>query len=191
MTRFDTFLAYAESHRGVVCAAAASLIAATIGLDFMLPQMSVGFLYLLPILISAAALNGTQIAAIALICAYLREAFDPSQGLAGRAGALLPVVLDPTHWAPGAGGRMLVTWTGFAMTGLVVTQLNQRRRLLAEHLKAQEEQIRRRQEAERQLRILIDTSPLAILTLDASGRALLANESAAQLLGFDGQRLQG
>src|SRR5262249_54889610 len=113
------------------------------------------------------------------------------QGLAGRAGALLPVVLDPTHWAPGAGGRMLVTWTGFAMTGLVVTQLNQRRRLLAEHLKAQEEQIRRRQEAERQLRILIDTSPLAILTLDASGRALLANESAAQLLGFDGQRLQG
>src|SRR5688572_12440236 len=164
VTRFDNFLAYAESHRTVVCAAALVQIVAIVYLEFALPHMSVGFLYLLPILISSAALNGPQISAIAVLCAYLRESFDPSQGLAGRAGALLPVVANPLHWAPGAGGRMLVTSIGFAMTGFVVTQLNHRRRLLAEHLRALEEQIRRRQEAERQLRILIETSPLAILT---------------------------
>jgi two-component system, LuxR family, sensor kinase FixL len=82
---------------------------------------------------------------------------------------------------------MLVTSIGFAMAGFVVTQLNHRRRLLSEHLKQLEEQVRRREEAERQLRVLIETSPLAILTLDSSGRTLLANQSAAQLLGFDGE----
>jgi PAS domain S-box-containing protein len=86
---------------------------------------------------------------------------------------------------------MLVTSIGFAMTGFVVSQLNHRRRFLADHLRQLEEQVRRRQEAERQLRVLIDTSPLAILTLDAAGRAVLANKSAAQLLGFDEERLQG
>ena len=35
------------------------------------------------------------------------------------------------------------------------------------------------------MRILIETSPLAILTLDHSGRVALANESARQLLGFE------
>jgi PAS domain S-box-containing protein len=191
MTRFDNFLAYVESHRLVVCGVAFFQIAAIVWLDFVLPHMSVGFLYLLPILISAAALNGTQIVGLAVLCAYLRESFDPSQGLAGQANTLLPVVANPLHWAPGASSRMLVTSIGFAMTGFAVTQLNHRRRLLAEHLKELEEQIRRRQEAERQLRILIETSPLAILTLDASGRAILANESATQLLGFDEEPLQG
>lgn len=191
MTRFDTFFAYVESHRLVVCGAALLQIAAIVWLDFELPHISVGFLYLLPIMIAAAALNGLQIACMALLCAYLREAFDPSQGLAGHANTLLPVVVNPLHWAPGASGRLLVSSIGFFMTGFVVKQLNQRRRLLAEHLKELEEQVLRRQEAERQLRILIDTSPLAILTLDRSGRAAMANESAAQLLGFDEEPLQG
>src|SRR5207249_4754745 len=48
----------------------------------------------------------------------------------------------------------------------------------AEHLKE-------RQEAETRLRVLIETSPLAILTLDRAGRIVLANESARQLLGLD------
>ena len=77
------------------------------------------------------------------------------------------------------------------MTGFFVAELNQRRRLLAEHLKERERQMRLRQEAEQQVRILIETSPLAILTLDQSGRVLLANESARQLLGFDDESLQG
>src|SRR5262245_33904551 len=107
MTRFDSFLAYAESHRVVVCGAAVLQIASIVWLDFILPpKVSVGFLLLFPILFSAAALNGPQIAALAVVCAYLREAFDPSQGPAGLARALLPVVPNPLDWAPGAGGRM-------------------------------------------------------------------------------------
>src|SRR6185295_15872346 len=47
-----------------------------------------------------------------------------------------------------------------------------------------------RLDAEHRLRVLIETSPLAILTLDQTGHVQLANESARQLLGFSGP-LQG
>ena len=77
------------------------------------------------------------------------------------------------------------------MTGFFVTELNQRRRNLADHLAERERQIRLRQEAEQQVRILIETSPLAILTLDQSGRIVLANESARELFGFEDESLQG
>jgi PAS domain S-box-containing protein len=173
MTRFDNFLAYAESNRLTVCGIAGALIALIAWADWMLPNISIGFLYLIPILLSAAALNGLQILVVAALCGLLREAFDPLQ------------------WAPGATGRLLVAAAGFAMTGFFVAELNQRRRLLAEHLGEREKQILLRREAEQQVRILIDTSPLAILTLDQAGRVLLANESARQLLGFEAEPLQG
>jgi PAS domain S-box-containing protein len=180
MNRLDKFLAYAESHRLRVCLLAAAMVAAIAWFDWLLPDVSVGFLYLFPVLLSAAALNGIQIIALAVGCAYLRESFDPLQG-----GADIPFVLNPLRWAPGATGRMLVVSTGFAMTGFFVSELNQRRRLLAEHL-------REREEDEQRVRILIETSPLAILTLDSKGRIELANQSARQLLAFEEEdALQG
>jgi PAS domain S-box-containing protein len=190
MTRFDNFLAYAESHRAVVLAIAALQIVIIVALDWVLPNTSVGYLYLFPVLVAASALTTTQIVVMSVVCAYLREAFDPLQ-MTALPGLSLPVVVNPADWAPGAGSRMMVASVGFAMTGFFITQLNQRRRMLYEHLRALEEQIRRRQDAERQVRILIDTSPLAILTLDSAGRTQLANESARQVLGFDNQPLQG
>ena len=80
---------------------------------------------------------------------------------------------------------------GYAMTGFAVTALNQRRRNLVNHLAERELQIRLRQEAEQQVRILIETSPLAILTLDQTGHVALANESARELFGFEDESLQG
>jgi PAS domain S-box-containing protein len=179
MNRLDSLLAYAESHRVRVCLLAGAMVGGIAWGDWLLPDISVGFLYLLPILLSAAALNSTQISALSLFCAYLRESFDPLQG-----GVQVPFVLNPLHWAPGAAGRMVVVAIGFAMTGFFVSELNQRRRLLAEHL-------REREEDEQRVRVLIETSPLAILTLDQSGRIVLANESARQLLAFEDEALQG
>ncbi len=184
MTQLDKFLAYAESHRLVVCGFAACAVCTVGWLDWQLPNTSVGFLYLIPVLFSAAALSGKQIVLLAVFCAYLREAFDPLQSMATTHGVTVPVVLNPLRWAPGASGRMTVVTIGFAMTGFFVSELNQRRRLLAEHLTE-------REEAEQQVRVLIETSPLAILTLDPSGRIQLANESARGLLGFDETPLQG
>ncbi|HEY7391074.1 MAG TPA: ATP-binding protein [Bryobacteraceae bacterium] len=54
-----------------------------------------------------------------------------------------------------------------------------------------ERQMKLRFDAEQQLRVVIETSPLAILTLDSEGRVLLINESAQHLLRLDDQPLTG
>lgn len=174
-----------------MCAVAALLIAMIAWGDWILPDISIGFLYLIPILLSAAALNKRQILAMAAFCGYFREAFDPLQMTVSKAGHQLRVEFDPALWVPGSTGRMLISVVGFAMAGFFVASVNQRRRMFSEHLQERERQIGLRLEAERQLRILIETSPLAILTLDHTGHVVLANESARQLLGFEDEPLQG
>src|SRR5579885_911226 len=191
MTRLDHFLAQIESRRLAVTAAALLLIVAIAWVYWLFPAVTFGYLYLIPILLAAAALNRIQILAMAILCAILREAFDPLQAQAESMGRQLLIGFDPWKWAPGSSGRVLGVTVGFAMTGYFVAEINRRRRLLEEHLNEREIQMRLRQEAELQVRILIDTSPLAILTLDESGRILLANESARQLLSFEDEPLQG
>ena len=173
MIRLDGFLEYAESHRVSVCLASAAMIAVIAWGDAHLPTMTIGFLYLIPILISAAALNGLQIVVLAAVCSVLREAFDPLQ------------------WSPGASGRILTALAGFAMAGFFAAELNQRRRLLQNHLREVEGEVRLRMDVESQLRTLIETSPLAILTIDSAGRVLLSNESARDLLNFGKDDLHG
>ena len=97
MTRLDRVLVYAESHRLAVCGMAAVMIASIAWADWKLPPVTIGYLYVLPVLLSAAALSGVQILILAVGCAILRELFDP-------AGV--------------SAGRLLVVTIGFAMTGL-------------------------------------------------------------------------
>ena len=157
MTRLDRLLAYAENHRLGVCGIAALMVAGIAYLDFRFFNVTIGYLYVLPILLSAAALNTLLIVAFAMCCAVLQQLFDP-------AGLTV--------------SRLVVVMLGFVMTGFFAAELNQRRRLLADHLQE-------RAEADIRLRVLIETSPLAILTLDQEGRIVLANESARELLGFE------
>jgi two-component system, LuxR family, sensor kinase FixL len=173
MTKLDQYLAYSESHRLTVCLTAALWISLIAWVDAITPDLSIGFLYLLPVLFSAAALNNPQILAVALLCGFLRKLFDPVGS------------------GPGAVERFAVAVASYAMSGFFVSALNQRRRLLAEHLAEREQQIRLRQEAEQQVRILIETSPLAILTLNHNGQIELANESARELFTFGEDALQG
>jgi PAS domain S-box-containing protein len=184
MTGLERFLAYSESHRAILRWIAGALVIAIAWLDWLSPETSLGYLYFAPMLLAAAALERLQILALAVVCAYLRQAFETP--VAERLwGAALWASLDPIPMVLHSYGRVSVAIAAFAMTGLFVAEMDNRRRLLAAHLKEREEQIRRRREAEMQVRILIETSPLAILTLDPAGRILLANESAARLLGFD------
>src|SRR5439155_14156332 len=101
MTRLDRLLAYAETHRLVVCAIAASMIAAIAWLDWQLSNVTIGYLYVLPVLLSAAALNSMLIVALAIACAVLQQLSDP-------AGV--------------SAGRLLVVMLGFAMTGFFAAE---------------------------------------------------------------------
>src|SRR5947208_2466478 len=104
MTRLDHYLAWAQTHRRAVCAIAAILIALIAWVDELLPTISIGFLYLIPVLLSAGVLNTTQILVLSVFCGILREIYDPIQ------------------WSPGAEGRLAVSIAGFAMTGFFVVQ---------------------------------------------------------------------
>ena len=173
MPGLDHILEYSESRRLTVCVIAGVLIAVIAVVDEKLTDAGIGFLYLFPILLAAPALKTWQILLMAALCGFLREAFEPMR------------------FALGTWGRLAVATAGFAMTGFFVTSLNLRRRALSQYMVERERQISLRQDAEQQVRILIDTSPLAILTLDHSGRVALANKSAHELLGSAEQTLQG
>jgi signal transduction histidine kinase len=188
MTGLDNFLAYSESHRLTVSCAAAGMIATIAWADWAIPNTSVGFLYLIPILICSAGLTRYEIFFMAAFCGWLREAGDPLQGAVGYRA---PFVLNPVHWVAGSYPRLIVAASGFATTGFFVGELNRRRRLLAAHLEEREQQEKLRREVELQVRMLIETSPLAILTLNPAGKVALANHSALQLLSFDAGQLQG
>ena len=182
MSKLDNFLAYAESNRVIVTSGAALLIVVIAWIDAVTPDVSYGFFYLVPVLLSAAALNGVQILGMAVVCGYLREAFDPLQY---QPGQNLARALNPALWNTGASGRLAVSVAGFAMTGFFLAEINHRRRRLKLHVQEIETEIRRREELERQLNILIETSPLAVLTLNQLGAVVLSNESARQVLGFE------
>jgi two-component system, LuxR family, sensor kinase FixL len=149
------------------------MVALIAWIDKQLPTMSIGFLYLFPIVLVAASLSSLQIIAVSGLCSFLREAYDPLE------------------WSAGASGRLIAAAAGFAMAGFFVTGLNQRRRLLQKHIGELEAEVRLRKDAESQVRVLVETSPLAILTLNEAGKIVLANESARELLELGDQDLQG
>ena len=118
-------------------------------------------------------MSGPQIVALSALCSFLREAYDSA------------------HWSAGASGRLIVAGAGFAMAGFFVTGLNQRRRMLQKHVSELEAEVKLRKDAESQARALIETSPLAILTLNQAGKIVLANESVRELLELRARNLQG
>ena len=125
--------------------------------------VSLGVLYILPMMLGAVILGPIEIAGLALVCAALRGRFDvPSS----QAEAVL---------------RFAFASLSYFASGLFVTALVRNRELVVEHLaKIQREQELRR-EAEQQLSVLVESSPAAILTLDQDGVILAANRAAMSL----------
>jgi PAS domain S-box-containing protein len=174
MSPLERFLAYAADHRVQIGIFAAALALAIAWLDWLIvTSLSIGFLYIVPILLVASQLRGWQLLAIAVGCALLRENFSP------------------TRWGPWAGLRITIGFASFALAGFFVSELNRKRLEVLRHAKSLEGQIRLRQAAEHEVRILVETSPLAIVILDHTGQVVLANRSAQQLLGSEDEPLEG
>jgi two-component system, LuxR family, sensor kinase FixL len=170
---FESFLAFSEANRAWFYTIAAACVAIIGWFDWLVENVSLGFLYIVPILLASATLRRLQMMILATVCGLLRELFSPA------------------HSQPGAVGRTLIGVAGFAMAGFFVSELNRSRKLVTRHLEEREQQMQLRRQAEEELRTVIDTSPLAVLTLDCTGRVLLANESAKQVLGFQQPLLPG
>jgi two-component system sensor kinase FixL len=169
----DLLSIYAPGNRGRLIVVAGLLISAIAVIDWATePYISLGFLYLFPIMILGGVLSRTQTIAIALVCAVLQEAFS---NLPGNEAVV----------------RLLLSSTGFVGTGLFISELIRNRRIAMRHVEELESQIRLRQDAEEQLRSLVESSPAAIITIDSGGKVLLANEAARHLLALGGEPLPG
>ncbi len=127
-------------------------------------EVPLGFLYLLPMLLVGRILPLWQIAVCAAVCTWLAEIFD-DYGWSLKTG--LP--------------RDILYFAAFFGTGIFVYTVTRSRMLAFEHLRQIESESKARKEAEEQLEILVQSSPIAILTVDASGHILLANDAAHKL----------
>jgi two-component system, LuxR family, sensor kinase FixL len=164
---------YAPANRARLIAVAGLLIASIALVDWATkPYISLGFLYLFPIMILGGFLSRSRILAVALVCAVLQEAFS---NLPENEAVI----------------RLLFSSAGFVGTGLFISELIRNRRITMEHVEELEGQIKLREDAEEQLRSLVESSPAAIVTIDSEGSVLLANEAAQRLLAPDGTPLQG
>jgi PAS domain S-box-containing protein len=174
--RLEGFTGASEkSDRMAVLAALAFLIAsiALADLSRLSRGLSLGFLYLLPILFAALYLSRKEILVLATLCTLLREA------------------LGPFAWDRGLALRSALGLLAYAGSGLFVAELAERRRRRLDQLRQLKEQARLREAAEHQLRVLIETSPAAILTADIGGSIRLANQAAHEMLGLSPDSLSG
>jgi PAS domain S-box-containing protein len=111
------------------------------------PYVSLGFLYLFPIIFVAAFLPRWAVALLAACCAVLAEAFSS---------------LEPSFV------RLSFETLALAGCGLFVAELIRNRRLMLQ--------------GEARLKVLVETSPAAIVTVDDRGFIELANRAATDLM---------
>jgi two-component system, LuxR family, sensor kinase FixL len=117
-------------------------------------------LYILPMMLGGIVLRRPETIARGIFCALLRGRFDvPST----QAEAAL---------------RFVFASLSYSASGLFVIALVRNRQLVSEHLSRIQQEQKLRREAEEQLRLLVASSPAAILTLDARGTVLAANLAA-------------
>src|SRR5271169_5397254 len=117
----DLLSIYAPANRTRLVIAAGVIIASIAFVDWLTPPViSLGFLYLLPIMILGGFLSRIQLVAVAFACAMLRTVF------------LGPVESEAEI------SLLLQAWAGFSFTGLFISEMVKSRRIHEEG----EEQLR-------------------------------------------------
>jgi two-component system sensor kinase FixL len=140
----------------------------------VIAQVPLGFLYLIPMAMVGSVAGRVSIVAVAGLCTFLAEIFSDL----------------PRNLRTGT-SRDLLYFAAFVGAGLFVGEVNKSRRLALENLHAIERERDARRDAEEQLKILIESSPLAVVTADAMGKVLMANEAAHRMLGVPLGELPG
>jgi two-component system sensor kinase FixL len=137
-------------------------------------DVTLGFLYLFPMLMVGSVLKRWQIAIVAALCTLLAEIFDSFE------------------WRPSAGiPRDILIFAAFLGMGLFVYEVVRSRQAALRHLQQIEAESEARRAAEEQLKVLVDSSPVAIFTADSSGFVLQANDAAHRLFALSPGTLPG
>ncbi len=172
---------YSETNRTSLLIAAVILVAMIAGIDWLyLPDTSIAFLYIFPILLAGGFLPRWEILAFSFVCAVLRDLATP--------------VVKGLDWIPRLGFvtiRIGLNTLVFSGAGLFVRELVRNRQIAVGHLRELESQVKLRELAEWQLQVLIDSTPAAILIVDEQGKILQANEAALRMFGTEDHLLPG
>jgi len=137
-------------------------------------RMSLGVLYVLPVMLGAVELSPAQLVLLALLCSSLRAWFD------------LPSPYIETIL------RFVFAVISYSACGLMVAALIRNRQVAVEHLARVRREQSLRLDAEEQLKALAEGSPAAILTLDDGGVVIAANKAAYQIFALRaGESLKG
>ncbi len=131
-------------------AAAIAIADWSVGLD-----VSLGILYIIPMLLAALVLKPRGILVLAVICALLRKLFENPHS---ETEVLL---------------RFLFALTAYLSAGLTVVAVMRNREEQALRIRAEE-----------QLRTLVESSPAGIATLDGGGVVLAANNALNEVFGL-------
>src|ERR1700691_5039963 len=146
-------------NRTAVLLTSTAIVVAIAAIDWWTkPYVSLGFLYLFPIMLVAGFLPRWAITLMGIACALLSERFSN---------------LDPAD-APVRTSFEALALVG---SGLFISEVLRNRRL---RLASQE-----------RVRVLVETSPAAIVTVDEHGFIELANHAAAELMAPRGGQLIG
>lgn len=137
-------------------------------------HVPLGFLYLLPLVLAGGVLNPWQLAILSSGCMVLAEMFDGFR------------------WSLQSGiPRDVLYFSAFFGAGLFARNMVLSRQASAIHIQQIESENQARRDAEEQLKILIESSPIAILTANAEGSILLANDAAHRLFNLSSHDLPG
>jgi len=142
--------------------------------DWIVSDVSLGPLYLVPILLLSGRLPSWGVPIFALGCALMAQLFAPH--------APPPLLLS----------RFLIQISVFVVSGLLAARIDRNRRVTEVQYQELQRQTVLRQEAEEQWISFINTSLAAILTTDGRGTILLANHSAGRMFaGTEGANVEG
>ena len=136
-------------------------------------DFSLGIFYTIPMVVAGTALNRWQIVVFAVVCAAVRSFFTP-------AASTVEFFL-----------KFLMAWIAYCGSGLLIVEISNNRRRIIEHLARLKIEQELRHRAEEQLSILAESSPAAVLTVDADSRVQAANRAAHEMLGFAPGSLMG
>ena len=136
-------------------------------------NVSLGVLYVFPIVIAAMTFRRVEMLLLVVACSVLREHFDP------------------VPWAPDSSHRLFYTVLSYGGLGFFLIEVARNRQLMLQHYRELSDQIQKREAAEAQLLALVESSPAAVITLDAAARIELANSAAEQIFAVEKGALVG
>ncbi|MBZ5601117.1 MAG: PAS domain-containing protein, partial [Acidobacteriia bacterium] len=158
-----------NASRGRVLAVTAATITAIALADWRVGTLSLGGIYIFPMLLAATILPSRAIIALAVGCAVLRCSFDNS------------------HFAIEYALRFTFSFLSYVASGLFVVAVMRNRRMALDHVEQITQEQRLRNEAQERLKTLVASSPAAILTLNFEGTVIAANHAANDMFGVSGE----